>query len=270
MADRLSDSSMDDSLEQFKRRSRMARWRQYLAEEADKEWADLILIVTCFISGLVDSAVFNVWSCFVSMQTGNTVYVGLGMSGQPLSQPYRWVKSGTAILSFCLGTYFFSRVCRYFGPLRRGTLCGSFLFQALLCFVAGILVVSGIVHKDAGNQLPYNYIVLLPLGLLSFQSAGQIVMSRMLQYNELPTIVLTSTYCDLMFDPALFTAPLTQNPKRNRRFVSALALVLGAGLGGVLTKNGDISDPLWIAGGIKVALAAMWVFWRAEGAIRLE
>jgi hypothetical protein len=70
MADRQSDSSMDDSLDAFKQRSRMARWRKHLAEDANKEWADLILIVTCFISGLVDSAVFNVWSCFVSMQTG--------------------------------------------------------------------------------------------------------------------------------------------------------------------------------------------------------
>ena len=201
---------------------------------------------------------------------GNTVYVGLGMSGQPLSQPYRWVKSGTAITSFCLGTYFFSRICRFFGPLRRSTLFGSFIFQALLCFIAGILVVSGIVHKDAGNQLPYNYIVLLPLGLLSFQSAGQIVMSRMLLYNELPTIVLTSTYCDLMFDPLLFTAPITENAKRNRRFISAVALVLGAGLGGLLTKDGDIADPLWIAGGVKIILGVVWLFWKSEGSIRLD
>jgi len=155
------------------------------------------------------------------------------MSGQPLSQPYRWVKSGTAILSFSLGTYVFSRLCRFFGPLRRSTLCGSFILQALFCFVSGILVVSNVVPSDAGNQLPNNYIVLLPLSLLSFQSAGQIVASRMLAYNELPTVVLTSTYCDLMFDPALFTAPITQNPKRNRRFISAVALLLGAMLGGM-------------------------------------
>jgi hypothetical protein len=76
MTDVQSDSSMDDSLEMFKRRSRMARWRQYLGEEASKEWADLILIITCFISGLVDSAVFNVWSCFVSMQTGKYIRGG--------------------------------------------------------------------------------------------------------------------------------------------------------------------------------------------------
>lgn len=202
--------------------------------------------------------------------TGNTVYVGLGMSGQPLSQPYRWVKSSTAILSFCIGTYFFSRAARYFGPLRRSTMAGSFVFQAFLCFIGAGLVVSGVVHKDAGNQLPGNLIVLLPLSLLSFQSAGQIVMSRMLAYNELPTVVLTSTYCDLMFDPGLFTIPMTQNSKRNRRFISALSLLAGAILGGFLTKDGDIADPLWIAGAIKVALALVWLFWSAEGTIRLD
>lgn len=201
---------------------------------------------------------------------GNTVYVGLGLSHQPLSQPYRWAKSGTAILSFCFGTYVFSRLSRLLGPLRRSTIFSSFLFQALLCFISGVLVTSDVVPDNAGNLIPKNSIVLLPLGLLSFQSAGQIVASRMLAYNELPTVVLTSTYCDLMLDPALFTARITENPKRNRRFVSAIALLLGAALGGVLTKGGSIADALWIAGIIKMVMAISWIFWRGEGAIRLE
>ena len=147
---------------------------------------------------------------------------------------------------------------------------GSLLIQAVLIFVAGALVMSGVLPDDAGNKLPNNDIVLLPLGLLSFQSAGQIVMSRVLAYNELPTVVLTSTYCDLMMDPFLFTAPINQDAKRNRRFLSAIALLLGAVLGGFLTKNKDIADPLWIAGVIKVILAGVWIFWRGKGSIRLE
>lgn len=192
------------------------------------------------------------------------------MSGQPDSQPYRWVKSGTAILSFCVGTYVFSRLARLLGPLRRSTMCSSFLSQAVLCFVAGGLVASGVIPSNAGDQLPQNCIVLLPLALLSFQSAGQIVASRMLAYNELPTVVLTSTYCDLMYDPLLLTAPLTENPKRNRRVVSVAALLIGAALGGVLTQKGDISNALWIAGSVKVVIGVVWVFWRAEGSIQLE
>jgi hypothetical protein len=62
---------IDDDLRKTK--SRAQKWKHYLAQDVDKSWADAILLVACFISGLVDSAVFNVWSCFVSMQTGGFV-----------------------------------------------------------------------------------------------------------------------------------------------------------------------------------------------------
>ena len=146
----------------------------------------------------------------------------------------------------------------------------SFLVQAILTFIALVLVETHVVPPGAGNMLPKNCIVLLPLALLSFQSAGQIVMSRMLAYNELPTVVLTSTYCDLMFDPLLFTAPLKEDVKRNRRFISVIALLLGAVLGGFLTEGGSIAGPLWIAGSIKVGLSVTWIFWGGKGSIRLE
>lgn len=57
-------------------------------------------------------------------------------------------------------------------------MCCSFLVQALLCLGAGLLVVADVVPRGAGDLLPQNCVVLLPLGMLSFQSAGQITMSR--------------------------------------------------------------------------------------------
>lgn len=146
----------------------------------------------------------------------------------------------------------------------------SFIVQALLCLVAGLLVVTDVVPRGAGNLLPRNCIVLLPLGLLSFQSAGQITMSRVLAYNELPTVVLTSTYCDLFMDPTLLTAPIKENCKRNRRALSVLALVAGAAVGGILTKDGSIADALWITTAVKVVLAGVWLTWRGKGAIHLD
>jgi len=114
--------------------------------------------------------------------SGNTVYVGLGVSGQPHAQPFRWVKSSTAIASFCAGCFFFARASRYLGPLKRSTMVISCIFQAVFCFAAVAMVATGFVPKDAGDRLPHNFIVLLPLSLLSFQSAGQIVMSRFLGF----------------------------------------------------------------------------------------
>ncbi|KAF2759689.1 hypothetical protein EJ05DRAFT_536951 [Pseudovirgaria hyperparasitica] len=247
-----------------------ANIRRHFDEDVTEAWGDALLIVTCFVTGLLDGAVFNVWSCFVSMMTGNTVYVGLGVTGQPASQPYRWAKSGTAILSFMLGTYLFSRCMRYLGPLRRLTVILALLLQALLCFASALLCLFSVVPADAGTLLPNNFIVLLPLCLLSIQSSGQIVLSRFLGYGEITTVVLTSAYCDLVFDEKVFTAPMTANVKRNRRVCAAVMLVLGAMLGGFVTKNGDITNALWISGAMKVGMAGVYVLWKGKGGVRLE
>jgi Protein of unknown function (DUF1275) len=49
---------------------RFSRWKSFLDEEVTKSWGDAVLLLSCYVTGLLDSAVFNVWSCFVSMQTG--------------------------------------------------------------------------------------------------------------------------------------------------------------------------------------------------------
>ena len=56
--------------QQVSTRNREGSWKNYLQEEVTAVWGDAVLIVGCFATGLLDSAVFNVWSCFVSMQTG--------------------------------------------------------------------------------------------------------------------------------------------------------------------------------------------------------
>lgn len=112
--------------------------------------------------------------------------------------------------------------------------------------------------------------MLLPLALLALQSAGQIIMSRILGFGEITTVVLTSAYCDLFFDQEVLSAPLRDNVKRNRRVASVVMLFVGAIAGGFLTRDGDIALALWIAGAMKVAIGVVWLFWRGKGGIRLE
>lgn len=63
---------MDSTLEngQGRKKSAMSSVQRYLAADVDERWTDLPLLACCFITGLLDSAVFNVWQCFVGMQTG--------------------------------------------------------------------------------------------------------------------------------------------------------------------------------------------------------
>lgn len=204
-------------------------------------------------------------------KTGNTVYTGLGLSGQPKSQPLRWCKSITSIISFILGSFIFSRSMRYLGPKKRSTITLAFLLQATLTFISALLVQLAIVPENAGDILPENFIVLLPLSLLAFQSSGQIILSRILGYGEVTTVVITTAYCDMFFDPALVSAPLKENSKRNRRAGSVVFLLGGAVAGGFLTQEGDIGLALWVAGGIKVVIAGIWMGWRGkEQGVRLE
>lgn len=67
---------------------------------------------------------------------------------------------------------------------------------------------------------------------------------------------------DFGSDPELFDR---RNAKRNRRFFGFCCLLVGAVTGGWVTKqSGHITLAMWIAGGIKLCIAAGWVVWPAE------
>jgi hypothetical protein len=52
------------------RRKQRSSWREYLTVDVNRDWADLVLILCYFITGLLDSSSISVWGSFVSMQTG--------------------------------------------------------------------------------------------------------------------------------------------------------------------------------------------------------
>ena len=46
------------------------RFKLRMKADVEPKRTHLILICLFFVTGLVDSAAYNIWSCFVSMQTG--------------------------------------------------------------------------------------------------------------------------------------------------------------------------------------------------------
>ncbi|KAL2682426.1 hypothetical protein Neosp_006877 [[Neocosmospora] mangrovei] len=250
------------------------------AAEVDVRWGDILLLVCFFVAGLVDSAAFNLYGCFVSMQTGNTIFVGLGVSGQPENLPGKaWSRCFLAIIFFAIGALFFSNFHRYFGPQKRWVLVASFFIQALLTGLVALLATTGAVrnspndrtttHQDGWiiervrNDFPYSDYA--PIILLAFQSAGQIVASRVLKYNSMPTVVLTSLYCDMMSDAKLFTSPITDNADRNRRATGAVLLFAGAVSGGFLSKSWvGFAGALWIAAFLKLCISFSWALWKPK------
>ncbi|KAK4216439.1 DUF1275 domain protein [Rhypophila decipiens] len=233
------------------------RWSRMLVD-VNRDWADVVLLLCYIITGLLDSSSISIWGSFVSMQTGNTVYIGLGLAAP--SESTRWIKSGTSLVSFCFGSFFFSRFHRYFSPARRWVLCASFLVQMLLMACAALILTFG--PASTKDEVSWN--VLVPIALIAFQSCGQAVTSRALKYNALTSVVLTSIYCDLFSDPLLFASP-TQNAERNRRVAAPSLLLVGAILGGLFAHSSfGIAGALWTAVVLKLMAVISWFFWPAD------
>ncbi|KAH8696406.1 DUF1275 domain protein [Talaromyces proteolyticus] len=239
----------------------VSRW----AEAVSTDYADLIFILCSLTTGLSDGVIYASFGCFISMQTGNTIFLGLGAAGIPDNKPYGWLKSLTSISGFFIGSFVFAKVMRFFGNRKRGTLTVSFAIQAIF-----VLVAAAILQSDAiPHSLTYQptsgplFLELIPLAILAFQFGGQISASRGMGFNELPTVVLTSVYFDIASDPGL-TDNITKNVKRNRRISSVVAIVVGAIIAGWLCRSkAEMQSALWIAGFIKVCMSVAWVFWPA-------
>lgn len=137
--------------------------------------------------------------------------------------------------------------------------------------VTASLVSTGVVpnpNRNVGAKSgrgSYDFVELCPIALLAFQSAGQIVASRVLKYNAVPTLVLTSVYCNIMSDPNLLTAGLFEDPDRNRGAIGVVMLFVGATVGGAMMKtSAGYSGTLWLATGVKGFLVLAWLIWRPK------
>lgn len=242
-----------------------------LRDDINLQYADIPVCLCSLVSGLCDSIAFNASSVFVSMQTGNTVFLALGTAGLPANVPMLWLKALCSIGSFMFGVFCFGQ-SRNFRPMSKATLAASFLLQSIFIFIAAALAQGGIVPafgllnvaQELAGAKDADLKALGPIILLAFQFGGQICTSRILGFNEVPTNVLTSVYCDLFNDPKLF-APWSANPKRNRRASAVVLMLIGAIAGGWLARsNAGMSSALWIAGAIKLGIAVAWVLWKSK------
>ena len=261
--------------------TRYQRIRHHLAQPVRGPRTVLPLLACAFVTGLLDSASFIAWSTFLSMQTGNTVFLALGASGQPTNNPLAWLKSLVSILCFILGVFAFARAMRAapFGfsardgrgaSTTRGALAAAFAAQTLLLLVGAAIEQAGLVPVPQGLRTPVaqdprdpHLVELVPIAVLAVQGGGQVVASRVLGFLEVPTTVVTTAYCDVFFDPLLFRA---RNARRDRMAASIVLLLAGGICGGWLSRSeGEMAAVLWVAAALKAGVAVSWLYFEPAG-----
>jgi hypothetical protein len=235
-------------------------------------------ILLCFMHPIIISPLTRLIK-ISNQQTGNTIFVALGISNLPVDTPnYAWTKSITSILAFIVGTLLFSTFHRTFGARKRWPLILTFVIQAILVFISASLIAGRSSSESpakpptvANRILPsdpgFPWADLIPIALLSLQASAKILSSRWLESPHLTTCVLTVLYSDLFADPALFSAGLMGNGKRNQRVSGAVVYFVGAALGGALAKSSvGFEGALWISGACNLGIAGAWaMWWREEG-----
>lgn len=220
------------------------------------------MVLCCVASGLCDASAFVAWGCFVSMQTGNSVFLCLGASRLPAGgEPYSWAKSLISIAAFLAGSLCWALASR----------AGSFAVQAVFTAVAAALVQAGVVPSSttttssgggAGGQDSQEFLERVPVALLAFQSAGQLSTAQLVGVGEVPTVVLTSVYHGLAADAGFFRG---KNLDRDRRIAAVVAFFAGAISGGWLERSrGGIAASLWISAAVKLGITVSWLVWKAE------
>ncbi|KAE9964489.1 hypothetical protein EG328_010421 [Venturia inaequalis] len=238
-------------------KSSYSRLHDHMNQEIDTNGGEFILLFGYIITGLIDGSSVFIWGAFASMQTGNTIYLGLGLANP--SSGNRWIKSILSITCFCLGATVFAWYHRFFTPKKRWVMFSSYLFQMLLTVAAATIVTLDRTTEEDKEGL--RWAVLVPLALMAVSGSGQCVSSRALDKNSLTSVVLTSIYCDLFSDPRLLS--FSGNPSRNQRVAAPICVFLGA-LAGGFWAHSEIGLPgaLWTAAGLKFCTVVAWTGWR--------
>ncbi|KAK5093600.1 hypothetical protein LTR70_004589 [Exophiala xenobiotica] len=185
----------------------------------------------------------------------------------------------------------------------------SFLVQAICVAVAAALAMAHVVSNQkvsdtskfsSGNKKKStendNYLDLLPIALLAFEAAGQVCLSRVLSFSDLPTIAISTLYHDQVADSLYLTrdfklarkgSPVNvseQDGKKRKtkgwfrrlmlvnggrqkrqvyRTVCIVCLVLGATTGAQFVRFGAWAA-LWCAVGVKVGVLVAVACWAGE------
>ncbi|KAL4983799.1 hypothetical protein BDW68DRAFT_168164 [Aspergillus falconensis] len=205
------------------------------------------LLLLSFATGIQDAAAWPDYACFASNQTGNTLFLAIGVAGLA-NNAYSFSNIGMSLGMFVLGGLVMGQLGNWLGVRRRLWLLLSSIIQTVLVFV-GMIVHYAVPPKPEGPA------ALGVIACLAFSSGGQVAMSRSLKITEITTAMATAAYVDVVVDPGLLKL---HNRLRNRRVMFLVMLTAGCFVGAFAERAVNSSFALlWCAVGKTVVTVSL-------------
>ncbi|KFZ23547.1 hypothetical protein V502_01972 [Pseudogymnoascus sp. VKM F-4520 (FW-2644)] len=225
------------------------RWDYFLDDIREDIVLESQLLLLSFATGVQDAAAWTDYSCFASNQTGNTLFLAIGVAGLA-NNAYSFQNIGMSLGSFVAGGLVMGQIGNQMGVRKRFWLLITSIIQTAMVFVAAAI---SHYYKDACAAL-------LALFLLAFSSGAQVAMSRSLKVTEITTAMATAAYVDVVVDPLILQR---HNRLRNRRVLFLAMLSAGCFAGAFVGKAVNLTLPLLLCGVCKTFVTVVFFFNRA-------
>ncbi|KAG2064129.1 hypothetical protein BDR04DRAFT_1110563 [Suillus decipiens] len=246
--------------------SALVRLKNHVFEEVDGEQSSAPLSAYCFMTGLIDSVSFSAIFVWCAFQTGNGVQLALALArlfnGQhDYSFHIADRQALCSILTFIFGA-FIGRLGDKIGCKTRLWLALGTFIQTLFTMAAAIAIWQshqGSVADGRANPAWTNVLSFVCIGFMSASMGLQGIMGKRVNTQFTTTVVLTTTWCELMADPKLFH--IRRNIiSRDHKVLAIVSLFLGGFIGRVLIDSVGSAATLGIGTGIRLIISVWWLF----------
>ncbi|KAJ5766487.1 uncharacterized protein N7511_004103 [Penicillium nucicola] len=252
---------MDDTLPLSNTRTpRRSRLRDYLMEDIREDLLlECELLLLSFATGIQDAAAWPDYSCFASNQTGNTLFLAIGVAGLT-NNAYSFPNIGISLSLFVAGGFVMGQLGNYIGVRRRLWLLISNFIQTALVFVAVAVQYSFPIRRDGPAAMAV-------IACLAFSSGAQVAMSRSLKITEITTAMATAAFIDVVVDPCLGKL---KNRLRNRRVMFLIMLTAGCFVGAFAQREVSSTFPILLCAIGKALVSLAFLFNRPLAGRELE
>lgn len=244
----------------------VVRMKTHMLAEVDGEQATAPLTAYCFMTGFIDSVTFSAIFVWCAFQTGNSVQLALALARLFNGQHDHTFhiadrQALCSVLTFILGA-FIGRLGDKLGCKTRLWLSLGTFIQALFTAAAAIAIWQshqGSVADARANPAWTNVASFVCVGFMSASMGLQGIMGKRVNTQFTTTVVLTTTWCELMADPKLFDIRRIVI-SRDHKILAIVSLFLGGFIGRVLIDIVGSAGTLGIGAGIRLLISVWWAF----------